>query len=623
VIALAPGFAEAHANLGVALRRLGRTEAAVAAYRRAASLRPDYAEAHGNLGSALLSQGQTGDAIAAYRRAIAIRPGYAEAHAYLGGALLDLGRIEDAVAACRRAIALRPDLAEAHCNLGNALREQRRFREAAAAYRRAIALWPDYAVAHANLGNALRDEGRLTEAVAAYRQAIAIKPDFALAHCNLGNALQDQARLQEAMAAFRRALEIDPGYAAAHSNLLMCLHYADSVSPADLHAEAVAFGRRHGAAGCMAPHDNPRDPDRRLRIGYVSADFRSHPVGYFLARALAAHDHATAEVYCYASQSAEDAMTARLRGHADAWRGILGLPDADAAALIRRDAIDILVDLGGHTANNRLPLFALRPAPVQATWLGYFDTTGLAEIDVILADRFVVPEGEEDRFTETVWRLPDIYLCYAPHEIDVNPAPPPALADGCVTFGCFNNHAKITAGTVRLWAALLRRVAGARLFLKNRSLADAATADALASAFAAQGVARERLILEGHSPLPDLLAAYHRVDIALDPFPFAGGTTTAEALWMGVPVVTLRGDRWVGRMSAGMLTTVGLADLVAADAEGYVRIAAALAADLPRLTALHAGLRRMLLDSPFCDGTRFARALEAACRGMWRRWCGA
>jgi protein O-GlcNAc transferase len=621
LIGIAPEFAGAHANLGVALWRHGLRAEAIVAYRRAVAIRPDYAEAYCNLGNALRSFDKLEEAAAAYRQAIGIRPGYAEAHAYLGAVLQEQGRIEEAVAACRRAIALRPDLAEAHCNLGNALRDQGKFREAAAAYRRSIGLWPDYFVAHANLGNALRDQGLLTEAVGAYRQAIAIKPDFALAHCNLGNALQDGGKLQEAMEAFRRAIDLDPGYASAHSNLLMCMHYASSVSPADLHAEALAFGRRHEAVGTMMTYDNARDAERRLRIGYVSADFRNHPVGYFLARVLAARDPAAAEIICYAHQPIDDAMTARLRGHADQWRSIIGMSDADAAAMIRRDAIDILVDLGGHTANNRLTLFALRPAPVQATWLGYFDTTGLTAIDHILADRFVVPPGEEDRFSETVWRLPDIYLCYAPHAIAIVPAPPPALANGFVTFGCFNNRAKITDETVRVWAEVLRRVDGARLFLKNRSLADAAVADALTNAFASHGIAQERLILEGQSPLPELLAAYNRTDIALDPFPFAGGTTTAEALWMGVPVVTLRGDRWVGRMSEGMLTTLGLAELVAGDAEGYVRIAVELARDLSRLGALHAGLRRMLQDSPFCDGPRFARALDAAYRDMWRVWC--
>ena len=549
-------------------------------------------------------------------RPITVKPGHAEAHANLGAALQEQGKSEEAVAACRRAIALRPDYAEGHANLGNALRDLGRYREAIAAYRRAIALRPDHAAAWSNLGHALREQGRLSEAVEACRQATILAPDFVLAQSNLGNALQDQGRLDDAAATFRHAMAIDPNNDAAHSNLLMCLHYATAPSRAALFEEAVAFGRRHAGRAMPGMARGPRD-GQPLRIGYVSADFRNHPVGYFLARVLAAHDPAAVEVYCYANHHAEDAMTARLRASASQWRGIADLADTDAAALIRRDGIDILVDLAGHTAGNRPSLFALRPAPVQATWLGYFDTTGLPEIDYILADRFVAPDGEDQFFTETVWRLPDIYLCYEPHGIAIEPAPPPLLTNGFVTFGCFNNHAKTTAETMDVWAALLRRVDGARLFLKNRSLADPAVVETLVSRFAAHGIARERLILEGQSPLAAFLAAYHRVDIALDPFPFGGATTTAEALWMGVPLVTLRGERWVGRMSEAMLTMIGLEDLVAPDADAYVRTAAALANDTARLGRLHAGLRHMLETSPFCDGPRFTRALEAAYRGMW------
>jgi predicted O-linked N-acetylglucosamine transferase (SPINDLY family) len=622
-IRIRPTEATSHANLGVALQRQGKLAEAVSAYRRAAELNPDYAEAQANLGGALLAQGERDAAAEAYRRALALRPGYPEAHSYLGVALLELGRLDQSIAAHRQAVALAPDNAELQSNFGSALLAQGRPQEAEAAFQRAIAVRPDHAVAHGNLGNALRDQGRLDAAVSAYHRAIALWPDHAVAHANLGNALQDMGRLDAAMAAFRRAIAINPAYAAAHSNLLMCMNYAASVSNADLHAEAQHFARRFDPAVSPAVHANTRDPVKRLRIGYVSADFRNHPIGYFLARVLAAHDPADVEITCYANQATDDAMTERLRASAHRWRSILGLSDADAASLIRQDGIDILVDLAGHSANNRLALFARRPAPVQATWIGYFATTGLSCMDYVLADRFVVPEQDEQFYTETVCRLPGIYLCHRPHDIDVTPAPPPATANGFVTFGCFNNRAKITADTLRVWAAVLQTVPGARLFLKNRSLGDAAVAQALAAAFTTHGVAADRLILEGQSPLPEWLAAYRRVDIALDPFPFGGGTTTAESLWMGVPVVTLRGERWVGRISQAMLATVGLADLVAADGDGYVRIAAALAADAPRLAALHADLRRMVETSALCDGPRFADGLEAAYRRMWQAWCAA
>jgi len=620
--ALRPGDAMAMSNLGAALVRLGRADEAEAVLRGAVAAAPDRAEPHSNLGNALLARGRAAAAEAAYRQAAALMPGYAPAHANLGAALLALGRADEAVAACRRAISLDPAHADAHGNLGNALLALGRAREAQASYRRAMALRPAHAAALVGLGNALRDEGRLREAVAAYRQAIGVRADDASAHANLGNALQDQGLLEEAIAAFRQALQLAPDDASVHSNLLMCLHYASGVTASDLHREALEFGRRHAAGVPTPPHANARDPTKRLRIGYVSADFRNHPVGYFLARALAARDRSDAEVICYAAHHAEDAMTARLRAAADVWRGIAALPDDEAAALIRGDGIDILVDLAGHTANNRLPLFARRPAPVQATWLGYFDTTGLAEIDWILADRHVVPEGEDGFYSERVWRLPDCYLCYAPHDLDIEPAPPPMLTTGAATFGCLNNRAKVTADTVALWAQVLRGAPGSCLFIKTKALGDAEVAARLTDAFVRSGISAERLILEGQSPLAEAMAAYRRVDIALDPFPFAGGTTTAEALWMGVPVVTLASDRWAGRIGSSLLATIGLGELVAPDEAAYARIAVALGADRARLAALHRDLRPTMAASPVCDGKRFAAALEAAYRGMWAAWCG-
>ena len=368
-------------------------------------------------------------------------------------------------------------------------------------------------------------------------------------------------------------------------------------------------------------HNNVRDPHRRLRIGYVSADFKRHPVGYFLSAVLSAHDHAVTEIYCYSNQVTDDDMSVRLRACADQWRSISRMADTDVAALICRDAIDILVDLSGHTGGNRLTMFALRPAPVQVSWLGYFGTTGLSSIDYILADRFIVPEGEQKYFTEAVWRLPGCYLCYTPYDLDVRVGLPPALNDGNVTFGCFNNRAKITDDTVRVWATILRSLDGSRLFLKTKSLADPVVVKTLVAQFAAHGIAPDRLILEGHSPLVEAMNAYNRVDIALDPFPFGGCTTTADAVWMGVPVVTLRGNRWVGRMSESILSAVGLPELVAANEVEYVEIAVQLAADLPGLAKRRSALRSLVESSPFCNGVEFTRQLEAAFRGMWNAWC--
>jgi predicted O-linked N-acetylglucosamine transferase (SPINDLY family) len=620
-LVLKPDFAEAHSNLGIALKDQGKLDEAMACYREALVLKPDFANAHNNLGIALKEQGKLDEAVACYRQALFLKLDYAEAHYNLGDALQQQGKLAEAVASYRHALVLKPDFAEAYCNLGIALKDQGKLDEAVACYRQALNLKPDFAEAHSNLGNALNESGKLDEAVACYRRALVLKPDFAAAQSNLGNALKDQGKLDEAMACYRQALVVKPEYAEAHSNLLMSLHYAARHSDADILAEAQSFARQVEKSRPSRNFLNTTDPHRRLRIGYVSADFRAHPVGYFLAPVIAAHDRATVEVICYNNSAVTDPMTTRIREAADQWRTFAGVPDADASAMIQGDGIDVLVDLSGHTAKNRLLLFAIRSAPVQVTWLGYFGTTGVAAMDYILADRFVVLPGEKTFFTERVWRLPDSYLCFAPPEFDVPIIARPVTPAEPLTLGCFNNWAKVSPGTVSLWAEILGKMPGTQLFLKTKSLHDPAVSRDAMDRFAAHGIGPERLILEGHASRAELLAAYNRVDIGLDPFPFGGGTTTAEALWMGVPVVTLRGDRWVGRVSESILATVGLSDLVAEDRDSYVRTVVTLADDRPRLSKMRHDLRPMMKGSAFCDGPRFARSIEAAYRGMWNAWC--
>jgi len=332
---------------------------------------------------------------------------------------------------------------------------------------------------------------------------------------------------------------------------------------------------------------------------------------------IAAHDHAAFEIVCYANGRTEDALTARLRAHADLWRPIAGKPDDEVAALIEADGIDILVDLSGHTAKNRLPLFARRPAPLQLTWLGYFGTTGLEAIDHILADHFVIGNGEERFHAERVHRLEGCYLCWEPHPIEVAVGPPPSVGNGFVTFGCFNNLSKLSPETIALWQRLLLALPDARLFLKSRSLGDAATRNRIEARFAEAGIAPERLRLEGHAPLAEAMACYNEIDIALDPFPFGGGTTTAETLWMGVPLVTMRGERWTGRMSQSMLCAIGHADWVSDSQDDYLARAIAWAEDPAFLAEARRTLRQDLLASPFCDGKAFAKKLEAAFRTLW------
>ena len=608
-------------NLGVALRAVGRLDEAVAAYRRAIALDPDHAGAHNNLGNALRDLDRMDEAAAAYQRTVELKPNVAEAYNNLGNTLRSLGRFDEAAAACRRAIELKPDFALAHSNLGAALQSRGRTAEAAACYRRAIELAPGLAMAHSNLGVLLKGAGRLDEAVASYRRAVELQPGFADAYNNFGNALSDMGRFDEAATAYARAVELKPGMAGADSNRLLCLLYDDRVPPDRLLAEHRLWDARHGGRPGAAPgaYANPRDPERRLRIGYVSADFRQHPVGYFLADVLAAHS--AVETVCYSNSARADDMTERLRAAAGDWRSLVGVSDEAAAAMIRRDGVDILVDLSGHTAENRLPLFTRRPAPVQASWLGYPGTTGLSAIDYLLMDAVATPPGGERWCSEAVVRLPYGRFCYAAPDYAPAVADPAARGDGPVTFGSFNNLAKIGPEVVRLWAAVLAATPGSRLVLKWRSLGEASTRRRIAQAFEVEGVAPERLDLRGQTRHPQMLAEYGGIDIALDPFPFCGGLTSCEALWMGVPVVTLPGERPASRQTLGFLQTLGLDDLAARSPADYVRIAAALAADPQRRAALRRDLRPRMAASPLCDSHRFTPALEAAFRQMWRRWC--
>ena len=582
ILAVAPGHADCRHLLGVLANQSGRGELAVQL-----------------IGEAIALDGSD----AAYRN-------------NLGNALHGLGRLNEAAVAYRQALALKPDYAGARYNLANLLQAQGRSEEALGHFEQALALWPDRPDLLNNLGAALFELGRVTEAVARFERALALAPDHAEACNNLGKGCQELGRMAEAVAHYRQALRLRPDYAEAHSNLLMTLTYLPDCPAARLFAEHQEYGRRQ--ARPALPHANPRQPERRLRVGYVSGDFRHHVVGFFIEPLFAAHDRAAVSVHCYSETQRPDAATDRLKALAEGWRDTAGLDDERLAARIQADGIDILVDLAGHSAFNRLPVFARKPAPVQVTYLGYPGSTGLAAIDYRLVDVVSDPEGAADALaSEALVRLRGGFLCYRPE-----PGPEPARTAGPLTFGSFNNLNKLSEPTLALWATLLRRLPEARLLLKSRQLADAAVARTLRQTFEGHGVAPERLELLAWTAGPEAhLETYRRVDVALDPFPYNGTTTTCEALWMGVPVVTLLGDRHAARMGASLLGRLGLVDLIAADEAAYLDIAAALAADSGRLARLRAELRPRMAASPLCDAPGLARRIETAYRVMWRRWC--
>jgi predicted O-linked N-acetylglucosamine transferase (SPINDLY family) len=618
-----PDLPEALLNLGNVLRDQRRLDEAVACFRRALMKRPDYAEAHNNLGSALLEQRRPAEAAECCRQALRLRPNFPQAQSNLGAALRNLGQFDAAAECFRQALAVWPESPDAHHDLGSALREMRRPADAVECFRQALALRPNYPEAHHNLGIALRDLARPSEAAECFRRALALRPDLTEALISLGLTVQELGQPAEATECFRRALAQRPQSTAAHDGLLMSLHYRADITLTELVAAHAEYDHIHAAPlrTEWRPHANDRDPDRPLRLGFVSADLGRHPVGFFLVRAVEALARRAVALVCYSSRMRPaDDVTARFQA-ASVWRDVTGLSDDRLAELVRADGIDVLIDLAGHTAGNRLLAFARKPAPVQATWLGYEGATGLEATDYLIADERLVPSGTESEYRARVLRLQGGYACYDPPSDAPEPGPLPALASGRVTFGCFNNPAKLSPPALAAFAEVLRRVPDVRLVLQFRGLDEPATVEQFRGHFAVLQVDPARVEMRGRSSYAEYLAAYRGIDIALDPFPFNGGATTCDALWMGVPVVTLPGATFASRHGLSHLTGVGLGDeLVAHDVDEYAARAVNLARDLDRLARLRAELREKMARSPLCNGDRLAAELLAALRTAWRAW---
>jgi predicted O-linked N-acetylglucosamine transferase (SPINDLY family) len=607
--------------LGVLAHQVGKHELAVQYIRKAIALNPSQPSCWQNLAEAQRALGDLPQAIASFRRAIHLKPNYVEAISGLATALARHGQADEAIACYRQVLRLKPDWAEVHNNLSNQLKNHGRIEEAVAGYRRALQLKPDYAEAYSNLGNALSIQGNLTEAIGCYRRAVELKPDYLGAHTSLGYALNAQGKLADSIAVHRRAIELKPDYVRAHSNLVFVLAFSPDHDAESILEESLRWNQRHAEplATSILPHANDRSPDRRLRIGYVSPDFRDHCQSNFTVPLFSSHDHRNFEIFCYSDVPRPDSITERLRSHADNWRSIAGLTDEQAAQTIREDGIDILVDLTMHMADNRLLVFARKPAPVQVCWLAYPGTTGLSAMDYRLTDPYLDPPGLFDRhYAEESIRLPDSFWCYDPltNEPAVNPLP--VLSNGFITFGSFNNFCKVNPGVLKLWARVLRAVDGSRLHILT---AEGSHRTQTLEVFEREGVAPDRVTFLAKRPRDRYLACFHDTDIVLDTFPYNGHTTSLDSFWMGVPVVTFVGQTVVGRGGLCQLTNLGLPELIADTPERYVTIAAQLASDHDRLRRLRAGLRQRLQESPLMDAGRFARGIEATYRRIWQRWC--
>lgn len=624
-LAIDSSVASRHNNLGIVLRAEGKLEQAIAAYEKALSLKPDYAAAYYNLGNVLHIQGKHEEAISSYRKALDIKPDYAEVHNCLGVLLQGQGRFDEAAEAYQRALSIDPNSWDAHNNMGNLLMVQGRLGEALEFFGRALALRPDYRDALNNMGNSLLAQGRMEEALASYQRMQSLSPKEADVNNNLANLCLAQGKVDEAIGFYRRALSINPRDSATHQNLLLALNYLYGNDGAVMYAEHRAFARQHEGHSpiSLTACDQDRSRDARLRVGYVSPDFRKHSVAFFLEPVLRQHDHSRFEIFCYYNHPTADDVTARLRGFADHWTDIVGVSDEDVARKIRRDRIDILVDLAGHTAMNRLLVFARKPAPVQFSWLGYPNTTGLSAMDYRISDGRADPVGETENYhTEEVIRLPECFCCYSPPPECPEVNALPARKNGHITFGSFNAAPKITKGVVAAWARLLVEIPRSRLVIKYNGLQSESQRRLVFEAFATHSVSADRLRLYGRDAVQaEHMSRYWEIDIGLDTFPYNGTTTTCDALWMGAPVVVMEGRTHVARVGVSLLSVVGLPELVARDLDDYVAVAVRLAGDLDRLERVRSTLRERVAASPLADSEGFTRHLEHAYTTAWERWC--
>ena len=682
-IALQPGYADALSNLGSAFRSLGKLEKAISCYQAALSITPDLRPAQANLkraleelsqrgvapapqadpidadirrGIMLQTQGRIDEAIECHRRIVALRPEIPEAHFNLGNAYKDHGRIEEAIASFQQALALEPDFPAAHTNLGSALLQQGRQREALLCFRKAIVLEPDLAEAHFNLGLASYQGGdlpsaksaltsylrsqpndraalltlgeaysrsnELDEAAGCLERVLAVLPNDAVAHNLLGNLRRNQARHSDAMRHYELAILHDEHPVVAYQNLLFCMMCAGTYSAADIHARHLEFARRfeRPLVSMQLPATATPDPGRRLRIGYVSPEFRSNVVGYYIQPILENHDRAGFEVHCYFTGLNRDDVTERIASLADGWHDVHLLSDDEIAGLIRAHKIDVLVDLCGHGPGNRILVFARRPAPVQLSYLDYSATTGLSSIDYRLTTEYCDPVGTSERYySEKLFRLPDSYWTYNP-AIRLPVSELPMKLNGHVTFGCFNLYYRLTGEVLDLWARLLGAIPNSRLVIVG--VAAGSTEAALVGRLGRAGVTRDRISIYGLLSYQKYNELIGIVDLALAPFPYNGATTLMDCLWNGVPVVAKEGaETFSSMLGCSVLAQLGLPELIARDNDGYVRVAIELASAMPELARLRGSLRQRLEESSLRDFPKFTRGLEHAYHSLWKEWC--
>ena len=622
-LAIVPDKSNILLDLASIFEKTGNFQEAIASLQQAIALQPKLAAAHNNLAIILTNQGRLQEAVASFQQVLTITPDCVETLKNLGLILTSLGRLAEAIASYRQALAYAPNNLELHSKLGILFTSQGRLPEAVTSYKNALAIAPNSAAIHNNLGDAQRDLGHLDAAVISLRQAIYLQPDFAIAHNNLGETLKSLGKFSEAVASFKKAIALKPDYGKAHNNLLLCSQYIPDQTPEKLFALHKDWADHffNNSNSEIFAHKNNQQTKRQLRLGLLSPNFRRHPIGYFMLGFFSHRQQKDVAIVGYADCQ-PDAITKQLAASADGWVWSKNLGDSELAKLIYEDRIDILIDLVGHTANNRLALFAQKPAPIQITWAGYVGTTGLKTMDWLLADSHYITADEEKYYSERIIKLPDSWVCYTPPDYTPPITKKPAkTSDNAFILGNFGNPAKINAKMLAAWAKILLQLPQAKLLLIYLGMDSTANSQRIKTYFKKAGIDPERIQIDGHKPNKEFLASYNSVDLALDTIPYSGGLTTLEALLMGVPVVTIRGATFAGRHSTSILSTTGLAELVTDDMDSYCQLVVDLANNRQRLAKLKAGLRNRLLNSPLCDYDKFSADLVIELKKVWLDWC--
>lgn len=607
--------------LGVAYYRAQKPAEAVDCLKRAIQLAPKTALLYHHLGPALRALCRYDDAILTYQKALELSPNEAETLNNFANLYRDLGQFDLAIQYYRCALESQPTNPVYHYNLGGTLSESGNLLEAKKSFENAIRLRPDYADAYNDLGKVYRHAGRLAPASECYQRAIEINPKHVLALNNLAGIFKIHGQTADAIEYYERALAVKPDYADAYSNMLFAMQYSERVDTREMFQAHLNYAVRfeRGLKKNWVRHTNCLDSERKLKVGYISADFNHHAVAYFITPVLASHDKDKFEVFAYYNGTRRDQFTDHIIDAVNHFKFVKPYSDEQLAEQIRIDEIDILVDLSGHTAGNRLLVFARKTAPIQVTWLGYFGTSGLEAMDYRFTDAFMDPPGFADEIhTESLVRLPH-FSPFKPHvnSPDINVLP--VLSSGRFTFASMNNLAKLNERVIELWSRILKAIPNSVLYLCN--VGDAKTEDIVLNKFERHGISKTRLFLQAWMPMEDYLALHHEIDLALDPFPYNGGTITNHSLWMGVPVITLASDRSVGRIGASLMNRVNLPEMIAHTEQEYVDIAINFSQDLQRLNQLRTGMRQRLDVNLDASILTLTKSVESEYSAMWRKWC--